>query len=356
MKYGFVFVCQEGILEVQSAILAASLIKNVIGDYVISVGIPNFGKVSKSIIELFEILKINVFYFKNNFNPFYAEGNKILASNIELDVDKKIFLDSDVVCVKNIDLNIFNNLDFYCTAADPYIALSEIEWKSVYDLFKLEIPKFQDLNKLHTQAVFVLFRNNKDFSKQWLDNAMFLNKSIHEGKLYLHRRRQIDQVSLGVTLLLSSLKNCKIDFPMSWDGRKSWWLEPRCVCHLWEKSKFIGERSICEIVSMPDMVFGYKNKKPFCVSVPYFLTLQNGANFCEVHQGRPLFHPKYWIDHYPFVKDVICNIINEFPCIRNSKYWDFYQSRYLLNSDKVWFGANRNIGNYIPKNKELKFL
>lgn len=356
MKYGFVFVCQEGILEVQSAILAASLRKNIIGNYDITVGIPNFGKVSQSIIDFFKKIKANIVSFKNDFTPFYAEGNKILASNIKQNVDKKIFLDSDNICIKELNLNIFDNIDFYCLVADPYIALSEIEWNAVYNYFDMRLPNYEKLNNIHTQAVFVLFEDSKYFSNKWLKNALSLNEAMHKGKINLKRKRQIDQLSLGISLRSHHFVNYKVDSPMSWDGSEIWWHRERCFCHPWEKKKFIGERLVSDIVATPDMIFGYKKGKSFSMKMPYFLTVQNGVNFCEVHQGKPPFYPENWIDHYPLLKKTISDIVSKNLEIKDSKYWEFYQNRYLKNFDKIWFSPNRNIGNYIPRYEQIKLI
>jgi hypothetical protein len=354
MKYGIIFVCQEGLLEIQSAILAVSLKLRAVGDYSITAVVPNFGKVSPCISYLFNQIDVNVVNVVNKFNPFYPEGNKILAASISQNTDRKIFLDSDNICVSSFDVSIFDQYDFYCTCTDPIIALKENEWKSVYNYFKLDIPVFNGLNRIHTQAVVVMFSDKYDFSKRWFKNAMKLNAAVNNGTVLLTRKRQIDQLSLGVSLRMHNFSNPLIDDPMTWNGSDDWWSQPKCKCHPWEREEFIGFRKINKIVATPDMVFGYNKGLSFNLDIPLFLTMQNGANFCQKHQGEPsvMFHN--WIDHYPIVRNAIVEIVERYPIIKFSKYWNIYEARYLKNSDNSWFMPNRNDGNFIPRVLENK--
>ena len=79
MKYCFVFVCQEGNLECEAVLLAASLKRYVQGEYECVAAIPyptqRWGTVSKETFKLLDILGVRCVPITNWVNDNYPIGN-----------------------------------------------------------------------------------------------------------------------------------------------------------------------------------------------------------------------------------------------------------------------------------------
>ena len=107
MKYCFVFVCQQGELEIKSMLLAASLKENLRCNYELIAAIPQpesrWGKISENTEKLIKKLGIRKVEIENQIDLNYPIGNKVSCFGIESGADKIIFLDSDILCVRNFN-------------------------------------------------------------------------------------------------------------------------------------------------------------------------------------------------------------------------------------------------------------
>jgi len=109
-----IFVCQEGLMEAQVSLLSASLKKNLCGDYKLFCAIPEqIGKVEYRTIEFLKFLGVEIRNFSNDFDPMFYLANKCLACNLEIDCDRKIFVDSDAICTGNFNFQEVPVCDLY---------------------------------------------------------------------------------------------------------------------------------------------------------------------------------------------------------------------------------------------------
>lgn len=102
MKYCFIFVCQQGSLELESMLLAASLKRYLRCDYECVAAIPQpatqWGTVSEDTLVFMHDLGVRTVPITNRINENYPVGNKVACLGIDTPADKLIFLDSDILC------------------------------------------------------------------------------------------------------------------------------------------------------------------------------------------------------------------------------------------------------------------
>ncbi len=204
MKYCFVFICQQGELEMKSMLLATSLKENLRCDYELVVAIPYpesiWGKISESSEKLIQQLGIRKVFIENQINLNYPIGNKVSCLGIEADADKIIFLDSDILCVSPFDpgkhfVNSFN--------AKPADLPTFKNWKPVYKLFNLDLPTEHVISTTSKEEMYPYFNagmiaidNNKKFSFEWIECC----KLIDESDEILNKRPWLDQIGLPIVI------------------------------------------------------------------------------------------------------------------------------------------------------------
>lgn len=204
MKYCFVFICQQGELEIASMLLAASLKENLKCDYELVAAIPQpelrWGKISATSEKLIKQLGVRKVFIENKINLNYPIGNKVSCFGIETDADKIIFLDSDILCVSQFDpeKHFINSLN-----AKPADLATFRNWKPVYDLFDFDLPKERVISTTTNEKMYPYFNagmiaidNIKEFSQQWIECCKKIDKS---GNI-LNNRPWLDQIALPIVL------------------------------------------------------------------------------------------------------------------------------------------------------------
>ena len=103
-KYGFVFICQQGELEIKSMLLATSLKRYLRCEYELVAAIPEpatrWGSISKNTLDLIQTLGVRTAPVINRINENYPIGNKVACLGIETQAEKIVFLDSDILCLR----------------------------------------------------------------------------------------------------------------------------------------------------------------------------------------------------------------------------------------------------------------
>lgn len=104
-RYAFVFVCQQGELEIQAALLAASLNKFLKCDHELIAGFPVpervCGTPSGTTIALFKRLGVRTVRIVNKVNPLYTHANKIACLKVRTKAHKIVFLDTDILLLRD---------------------------------------------------------------------------------------------------------------------------------------------------------------------------------------------------------------------------------------------------------------
>jgi hypothetical protein len=104
MEYSFVFVCQQGPLEVKSMLLAASLKRQLRCHHELVAAIPvpqeRWGRPAAGTLAFLERLGARLVPITNGFDSDYPIGNKVSCLGITTDADVRVFLDSDILALQ----------------------------------------------------------------------------------------------------------------------------------------------------------------------------------------------------------------------------------------------------------------
>jgi hypothetical protein len=226
MKYCFIFVCQQGGLELKSMLLAASLKRYLRCDYECVAAIPQpatrWGTISVETRAFMQSLGVRVVPITNRINDNYPIGNKVACLAIDTPADKLIFLDSDILCgcefsPDTIPPNLSSILgpiqqsvgemkgifDAPFSAVPSKILFTRDirRWQQIYDLFDLPLPKGQVLctgtNELmlpYFNAGVIAVQNGLGFAEIWEDCCQRIDADASITNKY----PWLDQIALPV--------------------------------------------------------------------------------------------------------------------------------------------------------------
>ena len=204
MKFCFVFICQKGELEIKSMLLAASLVENLQCNYELVAAIPqpesHWGKISNSTEKLIAKLGIRAVKIQNQVNSDYPIGNKVSCLGINTDANKIVFLDSDILCLRKFNPENYLKNQFNAKPADLQTFNN---WKPVYDLFNMDLPKDRVVTTSSKQEMYPYFNagviaidNNKQFSNEWISCC----KRIDKSEDIINKRPWLDQIGLPIAI------------------------------------------------------------------------------------------------------------------------------------------------------------
>ena len=140
MKYCFVFVCQGGELEYKAALLAASLNYAVRCEHELVAAVPagnNVAPLSDETQQLMNALGVRTVPIENPLAADYLIGYKLACLSVHTDAEKLIFLDSDILCIKEFHhQSRFEHAEFNAKLEDWHHHHIE-DWNAIYDFFEL---------------------------------------------------------------------------------------------------------------------------------------------------------------------------------------------------------------------------
>lgn len=219
-SYAFTFVCQKGVLEGLSLLLASSLKRFLRCDYELIAAVPTpggkRGDLSRTTYKLLCEMGVRIEYFDN---PISGDRkgdlltNKIYCFNIPTDKEKTIFLDSDLLCLQDFVGNRRFSAPF--NAAPTFLATGK-NWDQVYQAVGLSNPQntmfalFSDeLQPPYFNSGFVAIDTKlaPTLSQTWLNCFNQINESkVMEDNLYFR-----EQVSLALAVLKMGLDYDTLD-------------------------------------------------------------------------------------------------------------------------------------------------
>ncbi len=143
-----IFVCQRGELELQSALLAASLRRQLGDQPELIAAVPQIaGQLHTPLapaLQLLERLNVTVAPFDNSFTRpgERLEStdlliNKAFCMGLPVKSPRTIVTDSDMVCMRPYDFSKPWDAPVCCKPVDHQ---NERRWKPLYELFDLEVP------------------------------------------------------------------------------------------------------------------------------------------------------------------------------------------------------------------------
>lgn len=199
------FVAHGGELETKAALLACSLkqkchpeIKRIA---VIIEPTKRWGQISAEAEKVLEETGTEIVFSSNIVDESYPHGNKINSLNSIQ--NEALFLDSDTMMMRPF-LTHYSLLDGDAAAKPAEFNTFEQgggDWKPVYDLFDLDLPKTKILSTISREAMlpyynagFIYVKEGSVFSETWVETA----RRIDQSTKIQNKRPWLDQIALPI--------------------------------------------------------------------------------------------------------------------------------------------------------------
>lgn len=203
MKYCFVFICQQGELEIKSVLLAASLKRYTSHECIAAIPQPweRWGSPSAETLDFLAQLGVRTVFIENKINDDYPIGNKVSCLGISTNADKLIFLDSDILCLRPFSGDKrFSDFDFNAKPAD---LATYSDWSPVYETFNLNLPERRVLSTVsgelmlpYFNAGFIAVSSKIAFAETWGNVC----RTIDANPKVTQKRPWLDQIALPITV------------------------------------------------------------------------------------------------------------------------------------------------------------
>lgn len=219
MNYCFTFVCQPGELEIKSLLLAASLKRYLRGDYECVAAIPQpvtrWGDLSATTTTLLSTLGVRTVPITNRIAEDYPIGNKVAALGIETPADRVVFLDSDILCLRDFSPDTWFQAPFNAKPADLAILTYDVQrWQKMYRLVNLPLPTWRQIATVSGELMLPYFnagviaiQNGLGFAQVWEECC----RLIEADDTITDKRPWLDQFGLPVALTQLNLPHHSLD-------------------------------------------------------------------------------------------------------------------------------------------------
>jgi hypothetical protein len=319
MKYCFVFVCQQGGLELKSILLAASLKRYLRCNYECVAAIPQplakWGTISEDTLALMHDLGVRSVPITNPINEYYPIGNKVACLGIDTPADKLIFLDSDILCVREFSpdtlspnpSSLFGSIpesvsEMKGIFAAPFNAVAggvfsrDIkQWQQIYDLFKLPLPQWRifspgtnELVMPYFNAGVVVVQNGLGFAEVWKDCCQRIDAEASITNKY----PWLDQIALPVAAARLGLTVNVLDIRFNYQVH--FWPLPKdlpFLCHYHTSTGIRSEPRLNQLVNELANTYPLLKKRLLNSSWAYLLepyTLNEKALYSVKRQIKAL--------------------------------------------------------------------
>ena len=240
-------------------------------------------------------MNVEIMEIKNDFNPVYPCGNKVLALSSFNSKESSVFLDSDIICTKP-----FKGLSKPTViTTGRYDVITHFEWNQIFDLFGFQMPiQFE-----HIRSPFVFC--DQEFVKLWHKNAKLLWDAVNSKKINLRKIRQVDQISLTISVLQYG----GFDI-LQWNNNN--------------------------VLQSPSEIYKFDDNTsdPIVSSIPYFVVLQKGWLYYS-RQGHPKIKAENpnSLAYYPELRSIIYGTMSLYPEIDRIPAWEGVYSFYFSNTE-----------------------
>ncbi len=207
-RYCFVFVSQQGELELKSLLLAASLRHYLRCDFELVAALPMpetvWGRPSSAALDLLAELGVRLVDIENPIGVGYPIGNKLACLNVETSAEKIVFLDSDVVCLREFRHEERFDKPFNAKPADLAPATRDLQqWQRCYAALGLPLPAQRmtatvsgQLMPPYFNAGMVAVHRAAGLGEAWIQVA----RAIDADEGVANKRPWLDQIALPVAL------------------------------------------------------------------------------------------------------------------------------------------------------------
>jgi hypothetical protein len=214
MKYCFVFICQQGELEIKASLLAASLHRYLQCDHELVAAIPTpverWGKPTDHTNAFLEKIGVRLVPIRNQIDEKYPIGNKVSCLSIETSADKIVFLDSDILMMSDFVHHPRFEIAFNAKPADiASFSTAPQPWREVYKSAGVEMPATQvratlsgELMPLYFNAGVIAVHCDAGLGEVWLDCC----RAIDQNPKVVSKRPWLDQIALPVAVTKLNLQ------------------------------------------------------------------------------------------------------------------------------------------------------
>ncbi len=207
-RYAFVFVCQAGELEIKALLLAASLKRFLRCDYELIAALPTpastWGELAPETRELLQQLGVRIEPIVNPIDPDYKIGNKLACLDVPTRAERIVFLDSDILCLRDFAKADCLRVPFAAKPADLRTFAAGVEaWQPLYAAAGVELPQLRLPTTVSGEFGLAYFNSGVIFAdaasalgKAWIECA----RTILQVPAMREQRHWLDQVSLAIAV------------------------------------------------------------------------------------------------------------------------------------------------------------
>ncbi len=206
--YALVFVCQAGELEIKALLLAASLRRFLRCDYELIAALPTpastWGELAPETRELLQQLRVRIEPIVNPIDPDYKIGNKLACFDVPTRAERIVFLDSDILCLRDLGDPDCLRVPFAAKPADLRTFAAGAEaWQPLYAAAGVDLPRLRLPTTVSGEFGLAYFNSGVIFAdagcgigKAWIDCA----RMILQVPAMREQRHWLDQVSLAIAV------------------------------------------------------------------------------------------------------------------------------------------------------------
>ncbi|WP_111976374.1 hypothetical protein [Algibacillus agarilyticus] len=256
-KYSFRFVCQGGGLDIKSAVLAASLKQYLRCSYEIIACIPQGEHVAPPqprILNFFYSLGIKCQPIANPLAEDYLIGHKLACLAVATNCSWKVFLDSDIVCLKNIDsFHVDENVDVFAKLEDMDHHSND-EWQTLYTKLELGPPDKKYRSTVLNQAMPLYFNCGvlaiKNVVNNFAEDWIALARKIDLFDNLPRKRPNLDQMSFATLIIKNKIKHALLTEAFNFPGelRTIDPINKPYICHYHNPIYLLADEGIANVV------------------------------------------------------------------------------------------------------------
>jgi len=200
-RFAFVFVCEEGDLEIKSSLLAASLRRHLRCEYELIAALPGGKRPGPAVADFLSAMGTRFVPISNEIDPTYPIANKIDCLRVRTDADKLVFLDSDMVLMRDFADELRFDIAFNARPAScATFSRDDADWRRIHEVCNTPMPTTR-IRTTHSgeytlpyfNAAFVGVPAASGFGDAWLDCCKRIDKCADVP----NRRPYLDQIALG---------------------------------------------------------------------------------------------------------------------------------------------------------------
>ncbi len=218
-RFCFVFICQAGDLEIKSLLLAVTLKAMLRSNYELVAAVPGpasvWGEPSADTLAALAALGVRVAPIVNPIGPHYPIGNKLACHAVPTSADIVVFLDSDIVCMRDLPDDAMRQSSFAAKPADlRTVSASRAVWEPIYAAAGVAMPDALMATTVSGEPGPPYFNSGVVFAERaaglsaaWIECARIIDASGAIGD----NRHWLDQISLPVAVYKLGLSYTVLD-------------------------------------------------------------------------------------------------------------------------------------------------